>query len=492
MPDSGFSIEMFTQARVLCLGDVILDQYVYGTAHRLSPEAPIPVFEHEQAVFSLGGAANVAANIAAMGGHCTLISLCGQDEAAQTLADQLAPYKTIHPIFLSEDGRPTSLKTRYVLQSKQVLRVDQERTHPLVSDTEAAVMAVLKQAIPQASLVVLSDYGKGLLTPKICQFVMTEAKTQNIPVIVDPKGNDYSKYRGATLITPNRQELVEASDMPVTTDDQVIAACQSLIKKHNLKGMVATRSEQGMTGLWDHHIYHRPTRALSVYDVTGAGDTVVAFLAMALAVGQSLETAMDLANTAAGLVVQKRGTATVTPFEMRRAYRQTHPETVSDLKLTDADDIQDYVKTWRDQGLSVGFTNGCFDLLHLGHVQLLAFARARCDRLIVGVNSDASVKRLKGPTRPINDEVTRQKILAALESVDAVVLFGEDTPAALIHTIAPDYLVKGGDYTLDTIVGAPEILARGGRVDVFPTLAGHSSTRTIERVQGAKEACVTS
>ena len=280
--------------------------------------------------------------------------------------------------------------------------------------------------------------------------------------------------------------------MPVSTDDQVVAACQSLIKKHNLKGMVATRSEQGMTGLWDNHIYHRPTRALSVYDVTGAGDTVVAFLAMALSVGQSLETAMDLANTAAGLVVQKRGTATVTPFEMRRAYRQTHPETVSDLKLTDAADIQDYVKTWRDQGLSVGFTNGCFDILHLGHVQLLAFARARCDRLIVGVNSDESVKRLKGPTRPINDEVTRQKILAALESVDAVVMFDEDTPAALIHTIAPDYLVKGGDYTLDTIVGAPEILARGGRVDVFPTLAGHSSTGTIARVQGAKEACVTS
>ena len=243
-----------------------------------------------------------------------------------------------------------------------------------------------------------------------------------------------------------------------------------------------------MTGLWEGSVVHRPTRALSVYDVTGAGDTVVAFLAMALSVGQPLEKAMDLANLAAGLVVQKRGTATLTPFEVRRAYRQSHPETLSDLKLTDRRDVRDYVKTWRDQGLSIGFTNGCFDLLHLGHIQLLAYARARCDRLIVGVNSDASVKRLKGPTRPINDEITRQKILAALEAVDAVVVFDEDTPAALIADIAPDYLIKGGDYTLDTIVGAPDILARGGRVDVFPTLRGHSSTGIIARAQKSGEA----
>jgi D-beta-D-heptose 7-phosphate kinase/D-beta-D-heptose 1-phosphate adenosyltransferase len=482
-----FSMDSLAQSRVLCVGDVILDQYVYGAAHRLSPEAPIPVFEHQQSIFSLGGAANVAANIATMGGHCTLISLCGQDAAAETLRQTLSPHTTVHPIFLHEDSRPTSLKTRYVLQSKQVLRVDQEHITPINKDTESALMAAVKKVIPNVSMVVLSDYGKGLLTPALCHFVMEQAKAHNLPVLVDPKGKDYRKYRGATLITPNRQELAEASGLSVATDDQVVAACETIMKTFDIKGMVATRSEQGMTGVWAGSVFHRPTRALSVYDVTGAGDTVVAFLAMALSIGQSLETAMDLANIAAGLVVQKRGTATLTPFEVRRAYRQSHPETLSDLKLTDPRDVRDYVKTWRDQGLSIGFTNGCFDLLHLGHIQLLAFARARCDRLVVGINSDASVKRLKGPTRPINDEITRQKILAALEAVDAVVLFDDDTPAALIADIAPDYLIKGGDYTLDTIVGAPEILARGGRVDVFPTIKGHSSTGTIERVQGAKE-----
>ena len=482
-----FSMDSLAQSRVLCVGDVILDQYVYGAAHRLSPEAPIPVFEHQQSIFSLGGAANVAANIATMGGHCTLISLCGQDAAADTLRHTLSPHTTIHPIFLHEEGRPTSLKTRYVLQSKQVLRVDQEQATPVTNATESALMAALQKVIPNVSMVVLSDYGKGLLTPALCQFLIAQAKAHNLPVLVDPKGKDYSKYRGATLITPNRQELAEASGLPVATDDQVVAACETIMKTFDIKGMVATRSEQGMTGVWAGSVFHRPTRALSVYDVTGAGDTVVAFLAMALSIGQSLEMAMDLANIAAGLVVQKRGTATLTPFEVRRAYRQSHPETLSDLKLTDPRDVRDYVKTWRDQGLSIGFTNGCFDLLHLGHIQLLAFARARCDRLVVGINSDASVKRLKGPTRPINDEITRQKILAALEAVDAVVLFDDDTPAALIAEIAPDYLIKGGDYTLDTIVGAPEILARGGRVDVFPTIKGHSSTGTIERVQGAKE-----
>jgi D-beta-D-heptose 7-phosphate kinase/D-beta-D-heptose 1-phosphate adenosyltransferase len=478
-----FSVDLLTQARVLCVGDVILDQYVYGAAHRLSPEAPIPVFEQQQSIFALGGAANVAANIATMGGHCTLISLCGQDTAAETLRQTLSPHTTVHPIFLHEAGRPTSLKTRYVLQSKQVLRVDQEQSTPITNTTESALIDVLKKVIPNVALVVLSDYGKGLLTPALCQGVMQQARTHNLPVLVDPKGKDYTKYRGATLITPNRQELAEASGMPVATDDQVVAACEKIMKIFDIKGMVATRSEQGMTGLWEGSVVHRPTRALSVYDVTGAGDTVVAFLAMALSVGQPLEKAMDLANLAAGLVVQKRGTATLTPFEVRRAYRQSHPETLSDLKLTDRRDVRDYVKTWRDQGLSIGFTNGCFDLLHLGHIQLLAYARARCDRLIVGVNSDASVKRLKGPTRPINDEITRQKILAALEAVDAVVLFEADTPAALIADIAPDYLIKGGDYTLDTIVGAPDILARGGRVDVFPTLQGHSSTGIIARAQ---------
>ena len=485
-----FSMDSLAQSRVLCVGDVILDQYVYGAAHRLSPEAPIPVFEHQQSIFSLGGAANVAVNIATMGGHCTLISLCGQDAAADTLRHTLSPHTTIHPIFLHEEGRPTSLKTRYVLQSKQVLRVDQEQATPVTNATESALMAALQKVIPNVSLVVLSDYGKGLLTPALCQFLIAQAKAHNLPVLVDPKGKDYSKYRGATLITPNRQELAEASGLPVATDDQVVAACETIMKTFDIKGMVATRSEQGMTGVWSGSVFHRPTRALSVYDVTGAGDTVVAFLAMALSIGQSLEMAMDLANIAAGLVVQKRGTATLTPFEVRRAYRQSHPETLSDLKLTDPRDVRDYVKTWRDQGLSIGFTNGCFDLLHLGHIQLLAFARARCDRLVVGINSDASVKRLKGPTRPINDEITRQKILAALEAVDAVVLFDDDTPAALIAEIAPDYLIKGGDYTLDTIVGAPEILARGGRVDVFPTIKGHSSTGIIARAQKTREEVV--
>jgi D-beta-D-heptose 7-phosphate kinase / D-beta-D-heptose 1-phosphate adenosyltransferase len=458
-------------ARILCVGDVMLDRYVYGRITRISPEAPIPVFVTETERLVPGGAGNVARNVTALGGQCDLVTLTGQDATATQIAELLNHEgAALRLLPVVDPARQTPRKTRHIAGSQQVLRTDEETTASPDPATTEALMATALSLLPEAQAVILSDYGKGTLAPVICHALIAAARARNIPLFVDPKGTDYSKYAGAGIVTPNRSELEAASRLPAGTDVEVEDACRALIAAQGFGAVIATRSEKGMSVVTAHLAQHMPTEALAVYDVSGAGDTVVAALALAAA--------------AAGIVVGKRGTATATPAEIRQAVRR-QGGLGQDVKILEGDTAGEIVRTWQAEGLKVGFTNGCFDILHAGHVALLAQARKSCDRLVVGLNSDASVRRLKGPTRPVHTEDLRAFVLAALEAVDAVVVFGEDTPLHLITTLRPDVLMKGADYTIDTVVGADVVQAYGGAVKLIPLVPGLSTTGILAHGQHA-------
>lgn len=467
-------------ARVLCVGDVMLDRYVYGHVTRISPEAPIPVFATGHAKLMPGGAGNVARNILDLGGHCTLVTLTGNDATAtdlKTLLERDGQDLHYHPVV--DPARRTPLKTRYIAGQQQVLRADDESTTPAASTMEQAIIDKTFAHLPEAGAVILSDYGKGCLTDTVCQAVIAAASARNIPVFVDPKGHNYTRYTGATAVTPNRAELAEASRMPTVTDAEVTAASRTLLEFFQFHAVIATRSEKGMSIVARDTVRHLPTEALEVYDVSGAGDTVVAALALATAAGADLALAGHLANVAAGVVVGKQGTATATPAEIRRALRRNSWQ-ARDSKVCDLPDALEQVRHWRQEGLRIGFTNGCFDLLHAGHVSLLSQSRAKCDRLVVGLNTDASIQRLKGPTRPVNPLAQRSTVLAALADVDLVIPFEEDTPIHLIDAIRPDLLVKGADYTMDRVVGADIVRTYGGEVMLATLIDGLSTTRLLQ------------
>jgi len=473
-------------ARVLCVGDVMLDRYVMGEVERISPEAPIPVLRISRETAMLGGAGNVASNISALGGGGRFIGVVGDDGAGDEIARLLSGLKTIQADLVSDEERHTTLKTRFVGASQQLMRADAESTKALSATIQAQVLEHITHAEPHfgetIGAVVLSDYGKGVLCDTVIQGVITQARAADTPVIIDPKGNDYTRYRGAYIVTPNKKELMDATGLPAHTDDEVVAACGRLIETCNLGGVLATRSAEGMTlVVKGRDPLHLKAQAREVFDVSGAGDTVVATLALALAGGADLNDAASLANAAAGIVVGKAGTATVSGVELARALH--HQELGhAEAKLTDLDRAADKVASWRNQGLQVGFTNGCFDLLHPGHISLLSQARAACDRLVVGLNSDSSVRGLKGETRPVQSEAARAAVLGALTAVDLIVLFSDETPIRLIETLRPDALVKGADYSVETVVGADIVQGYGGRVVLADLLDGHSTTTTIERM----------
>jgi D-beta-D-heptose 7-phosphate kinase/D-beta-D-heptose 1-phosphate adenosyltransferase len=376
------------------------------------------------------------------------------------------------------------VKTRHLAGVQQLLRVDEESTAPLSAPLTKQLLQKAAEILPHVSVMILSDYGKGVLTEEVCQALITMAKKQNCVVIVDPKGKDYTKYIGADYVTPNRQELELASGLATETDDDIIVAARALLTRYDLAGVIATRSAKGMSFVPKKgEVVHLPTEALKVFDVSGAGDTVVAMLAAALAAGGTLPEAMQLATTAAGIVVQKIGTAATGQAEVYHALRMKNHQQHYAGKIMPLEVILPQIQMWRDEGLKVGFTNGCFDILHTGHLALLSEARATCDKLIVALNSDASVRRLKGATRPVNQEQDRATVIAALETVDAVVVFSEDTPENLLHKIRPDVLVKGADYTIETVVGAPFVQSYGGKVVLAGLKAGYSTTNLIEKMQ---------
>lgn len=464
----------FNTANILVLGDLMLDRYWHGDTSRISPEAPVPVVLVGGAEERPGGAGNVALNIASLGAHAKLLGLTGSDEACQSLESIMqAAGVTCH--FQRLTDKPTVTKLRVLSRHQQLIRLDFEDGFSTTDQTGLLERFMTHLAGVQA--VILSDYGKGTLTD-IQQFIQP-ARAAGIPVLVDPKGNDFEIYRGVTVITPNLSEF-EAVVGPARTDDELVSKGQALIKEKELTALLVTRSEKGMSLLQaDKPPFHLPTRAREVFDVTGAGDTVISVLAAALAAGESLQDATALSNLAAGVVVSKLGTATASVNELKAAIRA---EQFVERGCVAKEQLAQLVREAQAHGEKVVMTNGCFDILHPGHVTYLQQARKLGDRLIIAVNDDASVKRLKGPSRPINNVEQRMAVLAALECVDWVVPFAEDTPEQLICGLGPDILVKGGDYRPEDIAGGQCVVDRGGEVRVLAYVDGHSTSDIIQSI----------
>lgn len=482
MSDLSRHIEALSATTVLCVGDVMLDRYVHGAVDRISPEAPIPVLHIARIAEHLGGAGNVAANLVALGAATRFVSVVGDDEPGAILLRQVAEQLADGDGVVVEPGRQTTVKTRFLASNQQLLRADSETVAPVTPDSIAAVLSAASTALESVGAVILSDYGKGVLTEGVVAALITAARTVGRPVVVDPKGRDFRRYRGASVVTPNRKELAMATGLPVGDDAQVVAAALHLIETCGIDAVVATRSEQGMSVITrSGEVRHLPAEAREVFDVSGAGDTVVATLAAALGAGASLADAARLANLAGGIVVGKVGTAVARAPELLSALHHQEWQH-GEAKVAALEEAVERTERWRRRGQRIGFTNGCFDLLHPGHVSLLAQSRAACDRLVVGLNSDASVRRLKGERRPVQSEASRAAVLASLASVDMVVIFGEDTPIDLIRALRPDVLIKGADYRVDEVVGADIVQSYGGRVLLADLKDGHSTTATIARL----------
>ncbi len=468
--------------RVLCIGDVMLDRFVYGDVSRISPEAPVPVCLVTHEVSMLGGAGNVVRNLDALGAEVDFVAVVGDDPAGAEVGRLLDGLGSVDSGLIADPGRHTTIKERFIAGVQQLLRVDREAVEPVSAAISDQVKQRARAILARAGAVVVSDYGKGLLGDDSIAGLIAAARKAGRPVVVDPKGTNFRRYAGAFLVTPNRRELGEASRMPVRTDEEIVAAARHIADDCRIDNVLVTRSGDGMTLVGSDAVHHLPAEAREVFDVSGAGDTVVATIAAALAGGVPLLDAARLANVAAGIVVGKVGTAVAYPDDIADAVQRHDLHTPGEHKLLGLPAALDRIAGWRRRGDRVGFTNGCFDLIHPGHVALLAKARAACDRLVVGLNADDSVRRLKGPTRPVQNETSRAAVLGSLASVDLVVLFGDDTPVALIEAIRPDLLVKGADYTIDRVVGADIVQSYGGRVMLVDLEEGHSTTATIARM----------
>jgi D-beta-D-heptose 7-phosphate kinase / D-beta-D-heptose 1-phosphate adenosyltransferase len=468
---------------IAIVGDVMIDRYLSGRVDRISPEAPVPVLLHTQDRAVAGGAANVAVNIAALGCNVRLIGAVGDDQNAADLKKILLDAGVSGTDLVTDATRPTISKTRVVSGRQQFFRIDREFTGRLSADTEAAIIKSACAAIEDSEIVVLSDYAKGVLNDRVLEEIIAAAKALGKIVLVDPKRRTFEAYRGADIIKPNAGELSAATGLPCVSDADIESAAESITKQFDAT-LLVTRADAGMAlirrGLPVRHI---KSTVLEVADVSGAGDTALAALAVSIADGCTIEDAAEISNTAAGVAVSKLGTAIVSRAELnvalaRESSVKHHPGSLA-VKAT----AIEMAASWRRMGERVVFTNGCFDLIHAGHIELLTFAAREGDRLIVGLNSDASVRKLKGPTRPIQTELDRARVVGALRAVDLVVLFDELTPLSLIEAISPDVLIKGADYTEEQIVGGDIVKARGGRIALFPLLEGRSSTKIVERMR---------
>jgi len=465
----------FDKAQVLVVGDLMLDRYWQGPTSRISPEAPVPIVKVEQHEDRPGGAANVALNVTALGAGVSLVGLVGDDEAGVALEKQLQSAR-VNCAFSKTDGEPTITKLRVISRHQQLIRLDFEE--PFSSNYGDQIANATSPLLANVGVLVLSDYGKGTLSD--CQRLVREAKAQNVAVLVDPKGSDFSRYRGATLLTPNLSEF-EAIVGVCKTEDELVTRGQALVKTLELDALLVTRSEQGMTLIRaNKEELHFPARAREVFDVTGAGDTVISTLAAALAAGEDLPNAVALSNIAASIVVGKLGTAAISAPELRR---EVSKEQGAEKGVVTEEQLLIALADARAAGESIVFTNGCFDILHAGHVGYLAQARAQGDRLVLAINSDESVSRLKGPGRPINPVERRMAVLSGLEAVDWVLYFDEDTPERLLEQVRPDVLVKGGDYGIDGVVGGEFVSSYGGEVKVLSFLDDCSTTAIVEKIQ---------
>ena len=462
---------------ILVVGDLMIDHYLWGSCERISPEAPVQVVDVQKETTVLGGAGNVINNLNALGAKVSVSSVIGDDDNGRELRAMLEAIDVDGEHLIEQEGRKTSKKSRVIAVSQQILRYDKESKNDITRDSQEKIVASMKSSMGSFDMVILSDYGKGVLTQQLCQEIISLANAHNVKVLVDPKGSDFSKYKGAFLLTPNKKEAVLATGIEIEDDASLQKALLQLKAECDLGISLITLSEDGIA-TYDKEMKRFPTVAKEVFDVTGAGDTVIASIAFALSSNMSIEETAKFANLAAGVVVGKIGSATVTLDEIEEYEASLHQST-SDAHIKTFAEIDDLISRCRANGKRVVFTNGCFDILHVGHVKYLQVAKSFGDVLIVGLNSDASVSRLKGPSRPVNIAEDRAYLLAALEAVDFVVPFEEDTPYELIKMIQPDVLVKGGDYEGKEVVGTEF----AGELQLVEFVDGKSTTKTIQKIK---------
>ncbi len=471
----------FPRIKIMVIGDLMLDRYLWGNVSRISPEAPVPVVNIHRTTSSLGGAGNVAMNLIALGCNIELIGVVGNDNEADELRQKVADLNIETSGLLSDPSRPTTVKTRIISDSQQMLRLDSEVSSFISEEIEQTLLKISCEKLDCVDIVILSDYAKGVLTDRFLSSFLDIATQKKIRVLVDPKRKDFKAYANACAVTPNRAESQIALGRSLATNLDFELAAKEFKNKYNFESVLLTRSEQGMTLLSNDIIYHFQTQAKQVFDISGAGDSVISVLSAGLAAGFTWPEATELANLGAGIAVQKVGTSPVTADELIQVLEQ---EGVSSLnsKILGLDDLLRKIAAWRSEGKKIAFTNGCFDILHVGHVVYLDKTRGLADILVVGMNTDASVRRLKGPQRPLNVETDRSRVLAALEPVDAVILFEDDTPINLIMAIKPDILAKGADYREEDVVGAEFVRSYGGDIQLIALVEGRSTTEIFNRI----------
>lgn len=481
-------VENLPAARVLVVGDLILDRYIWGQAERISQEAPVPLLRADQREHRLGGASSVATMLRALGAQVALAGVVGRDSSAEVVRALLAEHQVDHRLVLALDDRPTTLKERYIGRAQdrhpqQMIRVDYEVREPIPDAAASALIDGLSAAAADADIVLISDYDKGVCTPPLLKVLIAACRQRGVRVLADPiRGRDYQRYRGVHCMTPNRLEASLATGITITTLDDALRAGRALVEQLEMEAILVTLDRDGMALVRaDGRERIVPTRPRQVYDITGAGDMVLSVVGLCLAAGADYEDAAALGNVAGGLEVERIGVALLSREEVLTDLAEhRHPSESS--KSMDLEELRAETRRRRRLGQKMVFTNGCFDLLHVGHLRLLQQAAALGDYLIVGVNSDASVQRLKGPSRPINPLAERLEVLAGLECVDAVIAFDDDTPLALIESLAPDVLVKGGDYRPEEVVGREEVEAAGGKLVLIPLVAGRSTTGIVRRM----------
>ncbi len=478
------AVRHFSDAKktILVIGDVMLDRYLMGSVNRISPEAPVPVVLLKESEDRAGGAANVAANLSGLGLHTQIIGCIGDDATGAILKRIIESSGVNTTLVMTSQQRPTISKTRVMSGNQQIVRIDDESAAAFTAEENAHLLNNVAKALSdKPDMVILSDYAKGLLSDASCKAIIQQCKQLAIPVIADPKGRDYSKYKGASALTPNKKETAEACGVAMHETEALLVAAKQLKVDLDLDFLAVTLGEEGISFIDKQHTTHIPATAKKVFDVSGAGDTVIATLAAGLVHGLTPHDALQLANIAAAIVVGKVGTVPVSQTELLKSLVSEDGQSQAD-KICDKAQLVAQVKYWKENQQKIVFTNGCFDLLHAGHVTYLEAAKKTGDKLILGLNTDRSVSALKGPSRPVIHEQDRARVLAALAAVDAVILFDEDTPLQLIDAIRPDVIVKGDDYTEDQVVGGAEVKSWGGSVKLIPLVQGRSTSNIIKKL----------
>ena len=461
---------------VLLIGDVMLDKYVFGKVTRISPEAPVPVFLSAHHKHVLGGAGNVFNNFFTLGVKSTFITIIGKDEAGKEVK-KLIRKNSLKNIYIYEDTKKiTTKKTRYLANNQQIIRVDHEDKIILSKNAKNFIISNFKKNISSCNVVVISDYDKGVITKPLIETLIKIARDFKKPVIVDPKNKNFAIYKDVYLVTPNQLEASKITGLDCHTNKEVETCANFIIDKYNINNVIVTRGEKGLTFVNKKKIVHSPTRKIEVFDVSGAGDTVLAILAISISSKIEIEDVLFYANKAAGIVVGKIGTSTITKKELFKKDTFHKKDKILNLK-----ELKKRVLEDKEKDLRIGFTNGCFDILHYGHISYLEKSRQLCDKLIVAINSDRSVEKLKGKNRPINNQLSRAKVLAALHFCDYIIIFNEDTPLSLINTLRPDLITKGGDYKIKDVVGSKELLKWGGETKILPYLKEFSTSKIINK-----------